>query len=150
MKLCRLFLLTKGTPFTTGGRVKYAMLFHMDKLFSACIASSLRKQIDRTNYYFMTPEKISNSISNTGMDKEMRPISDFYIKNRFTGNTINVRFKFKNFSDYNGSELENTVLVFPVTEVLNTTFSGIGKTMYLIDLNDIDSSVSVLTETFFV
>ncbi|MDE6133255.1 MAG: McrC family protein, partial [Oscillospiraceae bacterium] len=150
MKWCRLFLLSKGTTFTTGGRVKYAMLFHMDKLFSACIASSLRKQIDRTNYYFMTPEKISNSISNTGMDKEMRPISDFYIKNRFTGNTINVRFKFKNFSDYNGSELENTVLVFPVTEVLNTTFSGIGKTMYLIDLNDIDSSVSVLTETFFV
>lgn len=150
MKWCRLFLLSKGTTFTTGGRVKYAMLFHMDKLFSACIASSLRKQIDRTNYYFMTPEKISNSISNTGMDKEMKPISDFYIKNRITGNTINVRFKFKNFSDYNGPEFENTVLVFPVTEVLNTTFSGIGKTMYLIDLNDIDSSVSVLTETFFV
>lgn len=150
MKWCRLFLLSKGTTFTTGGRVKYAMLFHMDKLFSACIASSLRKQIDRTNYYFMTPEKISNSISNTGMDKEMKPISDFYIKNRITGNTINVRFKFKNFSDYNGPERENTVLVFPVTEVLNTTFSGIGKTMYLIDLNDIDNSVSVLTETFFV
>lgn len=150
MKWCRLFLLSKGTTFTTGGRVKYAMLFHMDKLFSACIASSLRKQIDRTNYYFMTPEKISNSISNTGMDKEMKPISDFYIKNRITGNTINVRFKFKNFSDYSGPEFENTVLVFPVTEVLNTTFSGIGKTMYLIDLNDIDSSVSVLTETFFV
>lgn len=150
MKWCRLFLLNRGRTFVTGGRVKYAMLFHMDKLFSACIASSLRKQIDRTNYYFMTPEKISNSISNTGMDKEMKPISDFYIKNRITGNTINVRFKFKNFSDYNGPEIENTVLVFPVTEVLNTTFSGIGKTMYLIDLNDIDSSVSVLTETFFV
>ncbi|MDE5740938.1 MAG: McrC family protein, partial [Oscillospiraceae bacterium] len=39
MKWCRLFLLSKGTTFTTGGRVKYAMLFHMDKLFSACIAS---------------------------------------------------------------------------------------------------------------
>lgn len=150
MKWCRLFLANKGRTFVTGGRVKYAMLFHMDKLFSACIASSLRKQIDRTNYYFLTPEKISNSISNTGMDKEMKPISDFYIRNRITENTINVRFKFKNFSDYNGPELENTVLVFPVTEVLNTTFSGIGKTMYLIDLNDIDSSVSVLTETFFV
>lgn len=150
MKWCRLFLLNKGTTFVTGGKVKYAMLFHMDKLFSACIASSLRKQIDRTNYYFTTPEKISNSISNTGMDNEMKPISDFYIKNRFTENTINVRFKFKNFSEYNGPELENTVLVFPVTEVLNTTFNGIGKTMYLIDLNDIDNSVSVLTETFFV
>lgn len=150
MKWCRLFLLNKGTTFVTGGKVKYAMLFHMDKLFSACIASSLRKQIDRTNYYFTTPEKISNSVSNTGMDNEMKPISDFYIKNRFTENTINVRFKFKNFSEYNGPERENTVLVFPVTEVLNTTFSGIGKTMYLIDLNDIDNSVSVLTETFFV
>lgn len=150
MKWCRLFLLNKGTTFVTGGKVKYAMLFHMDKLFSACIAQSLRKQIDRTNYYFTTPEKISNSISNTGMDKEMKPISDFYIKNRFTENTINVRFKFKNFNEYNGPELENTVLVFPVTEVLNTTFNGIGKTMYLIDLNDIDNSVSVLTETFFV
>ena len=150
MKWSHFFLLNKGMTFFTGGKVKYAMLFHMDKLFSACIASSLRKQIDRTNYYFMTPEKISNSISNTGMDKEMRPISDFYIKNRINGNTINVRFKFKNFKDYKGSEMENTVLVFPVTEVLNTTFNGIGKTMYLIDLNDIDSSVSVLTETFFI
>ena len=150
MKWSRFFLLNKGNTFFTGGKVKYAMLFHMDKLFSACIASSLRKQLDRTNYYFMTPEKISNSISNTGMDKEMKPISDFYIKNRITGNTINVRFKFKNFKDYQGVEAENTVLVFPVTQVLNTAFNGIGKTMYLIDLNDIDSSVSVLTETFFV
>ncbi len=150
MKWSKLFLLNKGTTFFTGGKVKYAMLFHMDKLFSACIASSLRKQLDRTNYYFMTPEKISNSISNTGMDKEMKPISDFYIKNKITENTINMRFKFKNFKDYNGPERENTVLVFPVTEVLNTVFSGIGKTMYLIDLNDIDRSVSVLTETFFI
>lgn len=150
LKWCRLFLTNNGMTFFTGGKVTYAMLFHMDKLFSACIASSLRKQLDRTNYYFMTPEKISNSISNTGMDKEMKPISDFYIKNRLTENTINVRFKFKNFSDYKGSEIENSVLVFPVTQVLNTTFGGIGKTMYLIDLKDIDSSVSVLTETFFV
>ena len=150
IKWCRFFLLNKGTTFFTGGKVKYALLFHMDKLFSACIASSLRKQIDRTNYYFMTPEKISNSISNTGMDKEMKPISDFYIKNRVNDNTINMRFKFKNFKDFNGVEKENTVLVFPVTQVLNTAFSGIGKTMYLIDLNDIDMSVSVLTETFFV
>lgn len=126
------------------------MLFHMDKLFSACIASSLRKQLDRANYYFVTPEKISNSISNTGMDKEMKPISDFYIMNRVTEKTINMRFKFKNFSDYNGSEEKNTVLIFPVTQVLNTAFNGIGETMYLIDLNDIDLSVSVLTETFFV
>lgn len=150
IKWCRFFLLNKGTTFFTGGKVKYALLFHMDKLFSACIASSLRKQIDRTNYYFLTPEKISNSISNTGMDKEMKPISDFYIKNRVNDNTINMRFKFKNFKDFNGVEKENIVLVFPVTQVLNTAFSGIGKTMYLIDLNDIDMSVSVLTETFFV
>lgn len=150
MKWSRLFLLNEGASFFTGGKVKYAMLFHMDKLFSACIASSLRKQLDRTNYYFLTPEKISNSISNTGMDKEMKPISDFYIKNRLNENTINMRFKFKNFWDYSGPERENTVLVFPVTEVLNTVFTGIGKMMYLIDLNDIDSSVSVLTETFFI
>lgn len=150
MKWSRLFLLNEGSTFFTGGKVKYSMLFHMDKLFSACIASSLRKQIDRTNYYFMTPEKISNSISNTGMDKEMKPISDFYIKNKITENVINMRFKFKNFWEYNGVEKENTVLVFPVTEILNTVFNGIGKTMYLIDLNDIDNSVSVLTETFFI
>ncbi|MCH5192503.1 MAG: hypothetical protein J1F11_00975 [Oscillospiraceae bacterium] len=150
MKWCKLFMQNNGTTFFTGGKVKYAMLFHMDKLFSACIASSLRKQLDRGNYYFLTPEKISNSISNTGMDKDMRPISDFYIKNRLTENTINVTFKFKDIKDYNGPESENTVLVFPITQILNTTFNGIGKTMYLIDLNDIDSSVSVLTETFFV
>ncbi len=149
MDWSRLFLL-RNNAFFSGGKVKYAMLFHMDKLFSACIASSLRRQLDRTIYYFITPEKISNSISNTGMDKEMRPISDVYIKNRVTGNTINMSFKFINFWDYTGSEEENTVLIFPVTQVLNTKFEGIGKTMYLIDLNDIDRSVSVLTETFFI
>ena len=52
MKWSRLFLLDRGNAFFSGGKVKYAMLFHMDKLFSACIASSLRKQLDRTNYYF--------------------------------------------------------------------------------------------------
>ena len=80
----------------------------------------------------------------------MKPISDFYIMNRATEKTINMRFKFKNFFDYHGSEKENTVLIFPVTQVLNTVYNGIGETMYLIDLNDIDLSVSVLTETFFV
>ncbi len=150
MKWSKLFLIDKGNAFFSGGKVKYAMLFHMDKLFSACIASSLRRQLDRTIYYFITPEKISNSISNTGMDKEMRPISEVYIKNRVTENTINMRFKFKNFWEYTGPEEENTVLIFPVTQVLNTKFEGIGKTMYLIDLNDIDRSVSVLTETFFI
>ncbi len=150
MDWSRLFLLNYGNAFFSGGKVKYAMLFHMDKLFSACIASSLRRQLDRSIYYFVTPEKISNSISNTGMDKEMRPISDVYIKNRVTENTINMRFKFKNFWEYSGSEEESTVLIFPVTQVLNTKFEGIGKTMYLIDLNDIDRSVSVLTETFFI
>lgn len=150
MDWSRLFLLNYGNAFFSGGKVKYAMLFHMDKLFSACIASSLRRQLDRAIYYFITPEKISNSIGNTGMDKEMRPISDVYIKNRTTENTINMRFKFKNFWDYTGPEEENTVIIFPVTQVLNTKFEGIGKTMYLIDLNDIDRSVSVLTETFFI
>ncbi len=150
MDWSRLFLLNYGNAFFSGGKVKYAMLFHMDKLFSASISSSLRRQLDRAIYYFITPEKISNSISNTGMDKEMRPISDVYIKNRTTENTINMRFKFKNFWDYTGPEEENTVIIFPVTQVLNTKFEGIGKTMYLIDLNDIDRSVSVLTETFFI
>lgn len=150
MDWSRFFLLNYGNAFFSGGKVKYAMLFHMDKLFSACIASSLRRQLDRSIYYFVTPEKISNSISNTGMDKEMRPISDVYIKNRVTENTINMRFKFKNFWEYTGPEEESTVIIFPVTQVLNTRYEGIGKTMYLIDLNDIDRSVSVLTETFFI
>lgn len=150
IKWSRLFLLNEGSAFFTGGKVKYAMLFHMDKLFSACIASSLRKQLDRTNYYFITPEKISNSISYSGMDKKMNPISDFYIKNKLTDDIINLCFKFINFTEFNGSENENTLLIFPVTEVLNNSFNEIGKTMYLIDLNDIDNSVSVLTETFFV
>jgi len=148
MDWSRLFLL-KNNAFFSGGKVKYAMLFHMDKLFSACIASSLRKQLDRAVYYFITPEKISNSISNTGLDKEMRPISDIYIKNKLDGTTINMCFKFKNFWDHKEPENDSTVLIFPVTEILNTASEGIGRTMYLIDLDDIDRSVSVLTETFF-
>ncbi len=151
MKWCRLFLLNKGTTtFFAGGKVAYAMLFPIDKLFCGCFASSLRRQLNRENYYFMTPEKITNSLSNTSLDLNMEPVSNFFIKNKTDDSIINIVFKFKDFTTCRGYDDDNCVVVFPVTEVLNRSVDNIKKNMYLIDLNDIDNSVSVLTETYFV
>ncbi|MCD7731129.1 MAG: McrC family protein [Oscillospiraceae bacterium] len=151
MQWCRLFLLNKGTTtFFCGGKVSYAMLFPIDKLFCACIATSLRKQINREKYYFMTPEKMTNSLSNTSLDLNMEPVSNFYVKSKADDSAINIVFKFYDFNNYHGIDDGNTAVVFPVTEVLNRKLEGIKKNMYLVDLKDIDGSVSVLNETFFL
>ena len=151
MKWCRLFLLNKGTTtFFAGGKVSYAMLFPIDKLLCGCFATSLRRQIDREKYFFMTPEKVTNSLSNTTLDLNMEPVSNFYVKSKVDDSAINVIFKFYDFHNYRGREDDDSVVIFPVTEVLNNEVDGIKKNMYLIDLNDIDRSVSVLTETYFV
>lgn len=151
MKWCRLFLLNRGTTtFFAGGKVAYAMLFPIDKLFCGCFASSLRRQLNREKYYFMTPEKVTNSLSNTSLDLNMEPVSNFYIKSRIDDSVINIIFKFNDFTTYRGRDDDDSVVIFPVTEVLNRKVDGIKKNMYLIDLADIDGSVSVLTETYFV
>ena len=151
MKWCRLFLLNRGTTtFFAGGKVAYAMLFPIDKLFCGCFASSLRRQLNREKYYFMTPEKVTNSLSNTSLDLNMEPVSNFYIKSKVDDSVINIIFKFNDFTTYRGRDDDDSVVIFPVTEVLNRNVDGIKKNMYLIDLADIDGSVSVLTETYFV
>ncbi|MBQ8781692.1 MAG: hypothetical protein IJZ72_08485 [Oscillospiraceae bacterium] len=151
MKWCRLFLLNKGTTtFFAGGKVSYAMLFPIDKLLCGCFATSLRRQIDREKYFFMTPEKITNSLTNTALDLTMEPVSNFYVKDKTDDSAINVIFKFYDFHQYRGRDDEESVVIFPVTEVLNTDVSGIKENMYLIDLKDIDGSVSLIAETYFV
>lgn len=151
MKWCILFLLNRGTTtFFAGGKVAYAMLFPIDKLFCGCFASSLRRQLNREKYYFMTPEKVTNSLSNTSLDLNMEPVSNFFIKSKVDDSVINIIFKFNDFTTYRGREDDDSVVIFPVTEVLNRKVDGIKKNMYLIDLADIDGSVSVLTETYFV
>ena len=151
MKWCRLFLLNRGTTtFFAGGKVAYAMLFPIDKLFCGCFATSLRRQLNREKYYFMTPEKVTNSLSNTSLDLNMEPVSNFFIKSKVDDSVINIIFKFNDFTTYRGRDDDDSVVIFPVTEVLNRKVDGIKKNMYLIDLADIDGSVSVLTETYFV
>lgn len=151
MKWCRLFLLNQGTTtFFTGGKVAYAMLFPIDKLFCGCIATSLRHQLNRENYYFLTPEKITNSLTNTSFDSHLDPVSNFYIRSKIDSSTKNIIFKFNDFTTYSDEDNDNTVVVFPVTEVLNQKLAGIKKNMYLIDLKDIDGCVSVLTDTYFI
>ena len=151
MTWCRLFLRNRGTTtFFTGGKVAYAMLFPIDKLFCGCFATSLRRQLNREKYYFMTPEKVTNSLSNTSLDLNMEPVSNFFIKSKVDDSVINIIFKFNDFTTYRGREDDDSVVIFPVTEVLNRKVDGIKKNMYLIDLADIDGSVSVLTETYFV
>ena len=151
MKWCRLFLLNKGTTtFFEGGKVAYAMLFPIDKLFCGCIASSLRHQLNREKYYFLTPEKVTNSLTNTSLDENHEPVSNFFIKTKADNSVVNIIFKFYDFNNYKNNDEENTVVVFPITEVLNRKFAGIKKNMYLMDLKDIDGCVSVLTDTYFV
>lgn len=151
MGWCRLFLLNKGTTaFFCGGKVAYAMLFPIDKLFCGCIATSLRRQIDRTKYNFLTPEKMTNSVNNVSLDLNMEPVSNFYVKNKQDDSYINIIFKFYDFKNYHGKDAEDTAVVFPVTEVLNRDLEGMKKNMYLVDLKDIDGSVSILNETFFL
>ncbi|MGN0552966.1 MAG: McrC family protein [Oscillospiraceae bacterium] len=151
MGWCRLFLLNKGTTaFFCGGKVAYAMLFPIDKLFCGCIATSLRRQIDRKKYNFLTPEKMTNSVNNVSLDLNMEPVSNFYVKNKQDDSYINIIFKFYDFKNYHGKDDESTAIVFPVTEVLNRDLEGMKKNMYLVDLKDIDGSVSILNETFFL
>lgn len=150
MGWCRLFLLNKGTTsFFSGGKISYAMLFPIDKLFCGCIAMSLRRQIDRKKYNFLTPEKMTNSVNNVSLDINSEPISNFYVKDRQDESYINIVFKFYDFKKYRGKDDDDTAVVFPVTEVLNQDLEGMTKNMYLVDLADIDGSVSVLNETFF-
>lgn len=150
MGWCRLFLLNKGTTsFFSGGKISYAMLFPIDKLFCGCIAMSLRRQIDRKKYNFLTPEKMTNSVNNVSLDINSEPISNFYVKDRQDESYINIVFKFYDFKKYHGKDDDDTAVVFPVTEVLNQDLEGMTKNMYLVDLADIDGSVSVLNETFF-
>lgn len=151
LKWCRLFLMNKGTTtFFAGGKVSYAMLFPIDKLFCGCFASSLRRQLNREKYYFTTPEKQTNSLSNTALDLNMEPVSNFFIMNKENDTAINIIFKFNDFTSYHGPDDDSSIVIFPVTEVLNRQVAGIKKNMYLIDLGDIDGSVSLLTETYFV
>ncbi len=151
MGWCRLFLLNKGTTsFFCGGKVAYAMLFPIDKLFCGCIATSLRRQLDRTKYNFLTPEKMTNSVNNVSLDLNMEPVSNFYVKNKQDDSYINIVFKFYDFKNYHGKDTDDTAVVFPATEVLNRNIDGMKKNMYLVDLKDIDGSVSILNETFFL
>lgn len=150
MGWCRLFLLNKGTTtFFCGGKVAYAMLFPIDKLFCGCIATSLRRQIDRSRYSFLTPEKMTNSVNNVSLDLNMEPVSNFYVKDKQDDSYINIIFKFYDFKNYHGRDTDDTAIVFPVTEVLNRNLEGMQRNMYLVDLKDIDGSVAILNETFF-
>ena len=125
------------------------MLFPIDKLFCGCIATSLRRQIDRSRYSFLTPEKMTNSVNNVSLDLNMEPVSNFYVKDKLDDSYINIIFKFYDFKNYHGKDTDDTAIVFPVTEVLNRNLEGMQRNMYLVDLKDIDGSVAILNETFF-
>ncbi len=150
LKWAELFLL-KNNMFFAGGKVAYALLFPIDTLFCGLFAPSLRKQIDRSKYYFLTPERSTNSLSKISLDQYSEPLSNFYVKNKTDDSVIKIVFKFKDFTTHRGlSDDDDSIVVFPVTEVLNRNLSGIKDFMYLIDLNDIDNCVSLLSDTFFV
>jgi 5-methylcytosine-specific restriction enzyme subunit McrC len=143
MKWCKFFLMNNPT-FFTGGKITYAMLFPLDKLFSGLVAEKLRLTLDRTKYYFLTPEKTSNVI--TYIKSETGDSSGIYIKDKNTGDTISLKFRFSEASE---EEENDAITIFPVTGAINNNMRDRGPKKCYIDLNDIEKSVSVLTETFF-
>jgi 5-methylcytosine-specific restriction enzyme subunit McrC len=148
MTWCKLFLLNEGGTFFAGGKVKYAFLFPMNKIFSGYVASKLRRRINRYKYYFETNEKISNTLNNIHRRGDVS--STIYIVSLDYGEETAMRFMFDDIDNYFQPQKDNTLVIFPITDTINVNPNNIARNYYLMDLNHIDDSVRMLCETYFV
>jgi len=151
IKWARLFLLNReSSTFFNGGKVAYALLLPLDKIFSSYIAAGLRHSINRNRYYFMTPDSISNSIRKSGKDAYNVPLPNFYIKNRFTGEITNIRFRFTSAADINTKYDGDAKVIFPITKTLNTSADTMPDNRFLLNMNeDVDEGISILKNSLF-
>jgi 5-methylcytosine-specific restriction enzyme subunit McrC len=148
MTWCKLFLLNEGGTFFAGGKVKYAFLFPMNKIFSGLVASKLRRQINRYKYYFETNEKISNTLNNVHRRGDVS--STIYIVSLDYGEETAMRFVFDDIDNYFQPNTDNSIVIFPITDTINVNPNNVAKNYYLMDLNHIDDSVKLLAETYFI
>ncbi|MDR0947241.1 MAG: McrC family protein [Ruminococcus sp.] len=143
----KLFLLNQGATFFAGGKVKYALLFPINKIFSGYISAKIRKKLDRSKYIFDTPENLTNTLNNVHREGDVA--SSVYIDSITDGRNIQLRFVFDDIDNFFDETSKNTIVLFPVTEIINVNPSRIKENFYLIDMNNPDETVDLLLETYF-
>jgi 5-methylcytosine-specific restriction endonuclease McrBC regulatory subunit McrC len=141
----RMFLLNKSATFFAGGKVKYAMLFPVNKLFSGYISAKLRGTLDHTRYEIIEPEYVTNTLNNVHRAGEL---SDS-IEIRHKHGATKIRFVFDDVDDYFDPLAENEIALFPVTEIINAGERNLKDNFYLMDMNNIDESVGELVKKKF-
>jgi hypothetical protein len=143
----KLFLLNQGATFFAGGKVKYALLFPINKIFSGFVSQKIRKKLDRTKYIFDTPENLTNTLNNVHREGDVA--SSVYIDSILDGRNIQLRFVFDDIDNFFDETSKNTIVLFPVTEIINVNPSRLKENFYLIDMNNPDETVDLLLETYF-
>jgi hypothetical protein len=143
----KLFLLNKGATFFAGGKVKYAMLFPVNKLFSGYISASLREMLDRNLYEIAAPEYVTNTLNNVHRAGD---VSDTIEVNRiFYDDSTIIRFVFDDVDNFFEETAENEIVLFPVTEIINAGERKLKDNYYLMDMNNIKASVEKLISERF-
>jgi 5-methylcytosine-specific restriction enzyme subunit McrC len=145
----RLFLLDKGSTFFAGGKVKYAFLFPVDKLFSGYITSKLRTKLDRHMFDIETPEGVTNTLDNVKRPGDVLNTVD--ITRIVHDDEIRLRFVFDDIDSFFDETAENEIVLFPLTEIINVGERNLKDNYYLMDMNNIDDSVDkLIAERFMV
>jgi 5-methylcytosine-specific restriction enzyme subunit McrC len=145
----KLFLLDKGSTFFAGGKVKYAFLFPVDKLFSGYITSKLRSKLDRNMFDISTPEGVTNTLDNVKRPGDVLNTVD--ITRIFNDDEIRLRFVFDDIDSFFGEVAENEIVLFPLTEIINVGERNLKENYFLCDMNNIDESVDrLIAERFMV
>jgi 5-methylcytosine-specific restriction enzyme subunit McrC len=138
----KLFLLDKGSTFFAGGKVKYAFLFPVDKLFSGYITSKLRAKLDRHMFDVETPEDVTNTLDNVKRPGDVLNTVD--ITRIVHDDEIRLRFVFDDIDSFFGEVAENEIVLFPLTEIINVGERNLKDNYYLMDMNNIDESIDKL------
>ncbi|MDR0986399.1 MAG: McrC family protein [Ruminococcus sp.] len=141
----KMFLLNKGGTFFAGGKVKYAMLFPVNKLFSGYIAAKLREGLDHARYEITEPEYITNTLNNARRAGEVTDSIEIRSKDGST----KIRFVFDDVDDFFDPLEENEIALFPMTEIINAGERVLKDNFYLMDMNKIDESVAKLISARF-
>jgi 5-methylcytosine-specific restriction enzyme subunit McrC len=143
----KLFLLNKGATFFAGGKVKYAFLFPVNKLFSGYIASKLRPMLNHFLYDIVTPENVTNTLNNV---KRAGDVSDtVHVRDLQSGATYNLRFMFDDIDNFYEDVPPDETVIFPVTEIINVNPNKVKENYFLIDMNNIDAAVAELQTAKF-
>jgi 5-methylcytosine-specific restriction enzyme subunit McrC len=143
----KLFLLDKGSTFFAGGKVKYAFLFPVDKLFAGYITSKLRAKLDRNMFDVSTPDEVTNTLDN--VKKAGDVINTVDITRIVHDDEIRLRFIFDDIDSFFDEPGENEIVLFPLTEIINVGERNLKDNFFLMDMNNIDDSIDKLIAKYF-